>query len=560
MKNHRLLILLSIFLVNYSNAQTPYWLHIASGGEHNVALKSDSTLWAWGRNAEGQLGNGSTVNGYCPVQVGNQNSWIKVACHGNYTLAIKSNGTLWAWGDNRFGQLGMGTSDNNPHPIPVQIGIDTNWTTITGGGVFVLALKSNGKLWGWGRHSDGEFGDGNAGVGPFDYSPPVQLGNDNDWTSISCDNVNALALKSNGTLWGWGWNGYGQLGNGTTATAYTKIQIGTANDWSKVTCGAYCTFALKQNGTLWAWGYNNHGQLGDGTIIEKHLPLLIGNNNNWAEIKNAEYHTIAIRNDGTLWGWGWNFAGQLGFVTTNNDFEPSPVLVSSPSNVIIIAAGFYHSAIIKNDRNHVCLSGYNGNNALGNGNTTYQYSFGCFVPAIPTVFYQDADGDGYGNLNNSIQTCIAPSGYVSNNTDCNDSNGNVHPNASENCNTGIDDNCNGQVNEGCPPVVLTLRIFIEGFYLAQKKQTSVLVNSGISSDTTLCDVIMVKLHSSLNPSNIVATATVPIKTDGFTSITFSSFINTGTYYISVSHRNSIQTWSKLPVTFSTQTSFDFTTN
>ena len=211
-------------------------------------------------------GNGSNINRNAPVQVGSDNKWVSVTAGGNYTIALKSDGTLWTWGNNYYGQLGDGTiTDRN---IPVQVGSDDKWISIAAGYGHTLALKSDRALWTWGYNGYGELGDGAT----TSQSIPARIGSENEWVMIAGGEHHTMALRSDGTLWAWGYNYYGQLGDGTNIDKNIPVQIGSDNKWVSVAAGYRHTLALKSDGTLWAWGANSNGQLGDGTNIDKNVP------------------------------------------------------------------------------------------------------------------------------------------------------------------------------------------------------------------------------------------------------------------------------------------------
>ena len=205
-----------------------------------------------------------------PVQIGTETDWDLVDAGSWHTVALKLDGTLWAWGSNWLGQLGdSSTVDRNS---PVKIGTDTNWKSIAAGWGHTLALKSDGTLWAWGNNATGELGDGtDNNIKTY----PVRIGSDNDWTSISTGQDHALALKSDGTLWAWGNNDYGQLGDGTTIHKNYPVKISTETDWISIAARGNHSIALRSNGTLWAWGNNFNGQLGDGTKGYQETPLMV---------------------------------------------------------------------------------------------------------------------------------------------------------------------------------------------------------------------------------------------------------------------------------------------
>lgn len=285
---------------------TDIWQFISSCPSHTIAIKADGTLWAWGSNTLGQLGDGTNINRLTPVQIGTDNNWKSASVNsvGKHSLAIKTDGTLWAWGGNNYGQLGDGTSISKN--IPIQIGTDTDWKSIDTGFNFSVAIKTNGTLWSWGINNYGQLGLGHQ----MNRSTPQQIGINNDWITFRIQYETCHAIKSNGTLWAWGSNNptselYYYLGDGTTA-AYrsSPTQIGTDNNWTHL--GAHS--AIKSNGTLWGWGFNLGGQVGDGTNITRPNPTQIGTANNWKQL----FYASKLKTDGTLWTNGTNYEGQLG--------------------------------------------------------------------------------------------------------------------------------------------------------------------------------------------------------------------------------------------------------
>ena len=339
--------------------------NIAAGWALTVALKSDGTLWAWGYNDIGQLGDGTTNTRSSPEQIGTDNKWVSVAAGYDHTAALKSDGTLWAWGWNYYGQLGDGTT--NSQSSPEQIGTDNKWVSVAPGYDHTVALKSDGTLWAWGYNGNGQLGDGTANS----QSSPEQIGTDNKWVSVAAGFYHTAALKSDGTLWAWGYNGYGQLGDGTTNSRSSPEQIGTDNKWVSVAAGAYHTVALKSDGTLWAWGYNVYGQLGDGTTNSRSSPEQIGIDNKWVSVAAGFYHTVALKSDDTLWAWGYNGYGELGDATTNGHSIPEQI--GTDNKWVSVAAGTAHTVALKSD-DTLWAWGWNYYGQLGDGTTNSQNS------------------------------------------------------------------------------------------------------------------------------------------------------------------------------------------
>ena len=360
-KTTQVLLFLALFTSAITlNAQN--WQSVSGGVEFTVAIKTDGTLWGWGKNSSGQLGDGTTTNRTSPIQIGSATNWQKVFAGDFHTLAIKTDGTLWAWGSNSSGKLGDGTTTNST--APVQIGSATNWQTVAASEDHTVALKTDGTLWAWGDNSFGRLGDGTT----TNRSAPTQIGSATDWTAIAAGGKFSLAVKSTGTLWAWGENGSGQMANGATGGQNNSpTQVGSATNWQKVAASYNSAIATKTDGTLWGWGNNNNGQVGDGTTTLRTTPVQIGSATDWQSI-TAHYGTnAAIKTTGTLWTWGDNQAGQLANGTTTNG--TSPTQIGSATNWQTIAMGGVHFAAI-NSSNNLYTAGFNSSGQLGDGTTT----------------------------------------------------------------------------------------------------------------------------------------------------------------------------------------------
>ena len=238
---------------------------MSAANTHTAALRADGTLWAWGDNGSGQLGNGSFTSTNQPVRVGDDANWQAVSAGGNHTVALRTDGTLWTWGYNYHGELGIGTFSTTPPNgtnQPVQVGTNANWQAVAAASSHTLALR-NGTLWAWGYNENGQLGIGTTD----DVNRPVQVGTDANWRAIATGDSHSAALRADGTLWVWGFNASGQLGNGTTNNVNYPTQMGTDTDWQAVAVGGSgffgsgFTVALRTDGTLWAWGDNSWGQI-----------------------------------------------------------------------------------------------------------------------------------------------------------------------------------------------------------------------------------------------------------------------------------------------------------
>ena len=284
-------------------------------------IKSDGSLWMWGSNSEGMLGQEDRVARSSPVQVGLDTDWRLIRTGDGCTYAIKNDNSLWWWGDNAVGQRGNGTVGNN-QSSPNQVGSLTDWLDIIGGGYgSMLALKTDGTLWAWGYNSMGECGFGDT----TSRSSPVQIGTSTNWTAIGSGYRFSGAVNSNGELFTWGQNTNGSLGQGNITNISSPVQVGSLTNWRTISCGFRNMVSLKTDGTLWTWGYNHAGQLGQEDLISRSSPIQVGSDTDWETAKSGNYTVVTIKTDGTIWSWGTNYNGELG----QND----RVLRSSPTQI-----------------------------------------------------------------------------------------------------------------------------------------------------------------------------------------------------------------------------------
>jgi alpha-tubulin suppressor-like RCC1 family protein len=274
----------------------PNWKYVSSGQFHNAALKVDGSLWTWGYNIFGQLGDNTTTNRSSPVQtICGGNNWKYLGCGYNTTNAIKDDGTLWVWGSNQGGALGDGTILHRSSPIQTVAG-GTNWKSVTGGFTHTAAIKTDGTLWNWGNNITGAMGDNTV----VHRSSPVQtIAGGTDWKLVTCGDYYTAAVKTDGTLWLWGNNLYGQLASGNTTHYSSPVQnISFGTDWKKIDAGHQFMLALKNDGSLWTWGRNTWGQLGDGTILHRSIPIqTITAGTNWKDIGAGTLQSHGIRED-----------------------------------------------------------------------------------------------------------------------------------------------------------------------------------------------------------------------------------------------------------------------
>lgn len=393
----------------YNAIHTPYQIldNVLSvyNGDTSFALKNDGTLWSWGLNDFGQVGNGTYVNQTTPIKILND---ISSFSPGSTLYAIKNDGSLLSWGYNNFGQVGNNTTNSQNVPVKVienveKIKLGDNWVISYGvdkliwgwgynlTGVFFNNIDSYiskptriilgsymsitvdpylkkphfqidkdyliddySNLWLWGYNRFGQVGNGST---TDQYKPCVIL---SDVKSVIKSNYNMLAIKYDRSLWSWGSNSYGQVGNGTIIdqTLPTKIL-----DDVIMAVGGSTSYAIKSDGSLWSWGYNSYGQVGNNSIANQTTPVKVLDNVNSI---SGGITTRAIKKDGSLWAWGANSVGQVGIGSNVNQTSPVKVL----DNVISVSGGTTSFAI-KND-NTLWTWGLNNYGQVGNGTITNQ--------------------------------------------------------------------------------------------------------------------------------------------------------------------------------------------
>jgi alpha-tubulin suppressor-like RCC1 family protein len=335
---------------------------VAGGGEHTLALKGDGTVWTWGSNEFGQLGGsaGSMCGGVpcrlAPVQVSGLSGVAAVAAGREHSLALLNNGTVMAWGRNANGQLGNSTTTNSPAPVqvvgPSGAGALSDVVAIAAGGAHSLAVRADGSVWAWGSNGSGQLGTGcDFGTGCPDSSVPVQVrgvGGTGFLTAVVAlagGGDHSLALKLDGTGWAWGFNSDGQLGNGcllgsTCNDRTSPVQVVSLSGGTALGAGTNHSLALLAGGSPRAWGLGGQGQLGTGTNGSSSTPASPLGLSGGTALAGGGFHSLALRSDNTAWAWGAGTSGQLGNGTLVSSNTPVPV---SLPRAVAVAGGGFHS-------------------------------------------------------------------------------------------------------------------------------------------------------------------------------------------------------------------------
>ena len=337
---------------------------IAAGDSHSAAVTKDGDLYMWGANGSGQLGIQSNVDSNIPVKVNNSSSTlpeksVKYVALGSYhSAAITKDGSLYMWGYNNYGQLGNGSTTNSYTPVKIM----ENVAAVSLGSYHSAAITKDGSLYMWGYNNYGQLGNGST---TYSYTPVKIMEN---VATVSLGAWHSAAITKDGSLYMWGYNNYGQLGNGSSGNYEKSVSpIKIMENVAAVSLGRWRSAAITKDGSLYMWGWNRFGELGNGTTNELTRPQRVAANVQSVELGN--YHTTAVSKDGGLYTWGYNNYGQLGNGTTNNSYTPVKIM----SDVVSSAGGSHHTIALKKNGT-VYTWGDNEYGELGNGNKSNQTS------------------------------------------------------------------------------------------------------------------------------------------------------------------------------------------
>ena len=345
---------------------------ISAGYGLSAALKSDGSVWMWGSSSYGGLGSGPAVQySNTPVRVvgpdgsGYLPNVVAISCGLFHVVVLKSDGTVWTWGYNQSGQLG---DDSQTHRnVPVQVkgpggsGHLADIVAAAAGGYHTLALSSDGTVWAWGHNGSGQLGNGGTGLAktPMQVVGPGGTGHLSGVVALAGGATHTMALRIDGTVWAWGYNEQGQLGNGTNVNSGVPVQVGGLTGVKAIAAGSWHSLALKSDGTVWAWGWNSSsGQLGDGTVTDHWAPVQVvgyqgnGTLTSMAAIAAGGFHSLALKSDDTTWAWGYNDYGVLGGnPALHYSATPVPVMdsdgVGDFTGAAALAAGYLHSLALR---------------------------------------------------------------------------------------------------------------------------------------------------------------------------------------------------------------------
>jgi len=349
------------------DGEPAYCLHAVRGGwTHTCARMLDNTAWCWGHNNAGQLGvPGETESQPTPTRVGGVSRLVELAVGDSFSCGVGQEGGVTCWGYNDYHQLGP---RDDAIGLPGEVARLTDARHVAAGAEHACAVKADETVVCWGRNHRGQLGAGSTG---YQQPEPSAVGGISDVVQLALGFTHSCALKRDGTVWCWGGNASGQLGDGTKEDRATASRRAMIDDVVQIGAALHHSCAVKRDGTVWCWGLNNRGQLGDGSVVDSPRPVRALSVADVVQVALGGYetngpvsHTCARGGDGRVWCWGANAFGQLGDGTSTSRDEPTPV--PGLEDALDVGAGATHSCAVRGGGGVWCW-GANDRGQLGDG-------------------------------------------------------------------------------------------------------------------------------------------------------------------------------------------------
>jgi alpha-tubulin suppressor-like RCC1 family protein len=319
---------------------------VDGGRDHGIVLDGAAAVWTWGNGQDGALGSGSTRDRLAPAKVAGLSNVIQVTTGHHYSMALSSNGTLKAWGSNELGQLGDGSVTNRLSPVTVMASASTPLSGVVeaaGARDFSIARKSNGTVWTWGGGASGELGNGTT---PTSRTTPGRVTGLTSVVAIAGGRNHALALRSDGTVWSWGNNTSGQLGDGTLTNRSTAVRVNGLSNITAISAGAEHSVAVNSAGQVYTWGQGRYGQLGSGSTAARRTPALVSGVTGVRKVDCGRDHTLLVTGSGDLWAFGRNDFGQVGNGQTATA-RTTPYRVTAFTDVVHASGGRGYTVVLR---------------------------------------------------------------------------------------------------------------------------------------------------------------------------------------------------------------------
>ena len=342
------------------------WSVVSAGDFHTCAINTGKSLYCWGNNASGQIGDGTDDHRFSPKQIGSSGAWASVSTGGSHTCAVSTGKSLYCWGWNASGQIGDGTTGTDRRS-PTKIGSSGAWAGVSSGGIHTCAITTGKSLYCWGHNQTGQVGDGTTTVRPS----PRKIGASGAWAGVTAGFLHTCAVSTGKSLYCWGYNLEGQVGDGTTINRPSPKKIGASGAWALADGGFLHTCAVSAGKSLYCWGDNDYGQIGDGTTGADRLsPTKIGTSGAWARVdaggNSTASHTCATSTGSSLYCWGDNDYGQIGDGPLGTSPRPSPKKVGASGVWASVSGGGLHGCAVTTGKSLYCW-GYNGQGQTGDG-------------------------------------------------------------------------------------------------------------------------------------------------------------------------------------------------